>query len=304
MIDADETFDGTWPFQPHFSNSAGFRQHYVDEGSRDAEVVVCLHGEPTWGYLYRNFIPSLSQHYRVIVPDHMGFGKSETPQDRTYTLQTHVENLSSLIDDLDLTDITFVCQDWGGPITGAYTIRHPQRVKRVALMNTLFAYGGTAVNPEPTNWFKWIAKHHDAGTLDGILGELGSTILSVMKIIGFENSAAINETWIRAYSTPFPDRAACIGGIEFPLDVHLQRAFPYIMEGLETGNLEAVKAKPAMLAVGMRDKAIRPENAIADFKGLFPDAPINTFDQAGHFCQEDIPEILVALIHQFIQSNP
>ncbi len=304
MIDADETFDGTWPFQPHFSNSAGFRQHYVDEGSRDAEVVVCLHGEPTWGYLYRNFIPSLSQHYRVIVPDHMGFGKSETPQDRTYTLQTHVENLSSLIDDLDLTDITFVCQDWGGPITGAYTIRHPQRVKRVALMNTLFAYGGTAVNPEPTNWFKWIAKHHDAGTLDGILGELGSTILSVMKIIGFENSAAINETWIRAYSAPFPDRAACIGGIEFPLDVHLQRAFPYIMEGLETGNLEAVKAKPAMLAVGMRDKAIRPENAIADFKGLFPDAPINTFDQAGHFCQEDIPEILVALIHQFIQSNP
>ncbi|MCZ6659744.1 MAG: alpha/beta fold hydrolase [Gammaproteobacteria bacterium] len=304
MIDADETFDGTWPFQPHYTNSAGFRQHYVDEGPRDAEVVVCLHGEPTWGYLYRNFIPSLSEHYRVIVPDHMGFGKSETPQDKTYTLQTHVENLASLLDDLNVTDITFVCQDWGGPMTGAYTIRHPDRVKRVVLMNTLFAYGGDAVNPELTNWFKWIAKHHDDGTLNGILGELGSTILSVMKIIGFENSAAVNETWIKAYSAPFPDRAACIGGIEFPLDVHLGRAFPYIMAGLETGNLEAVKTKPAMLAVGMQDKAIRPENAIADFKGLFPNAPINTFDQAGHFCQEDIPEILVALIHQFIQSNP
>lgn len=304
MIDTEETFDGTWPFQAHYSNTAGFRQHYVDEGPRDAEVVVCLHGEPTWGYLYRNFIPALSPHYRVIVPDHMGFGKSETPQDKTYTLQTHVENLASLIDDLGLTDITFVCQDWGGPITGAYTIRHPQRVKRVALMNTLFAYGAEAVNPEPTNWFKWIAKHHDQGTLNGILGELGSTVLSVMKIIGFENSAAVNETWIRAYSAPFPDRAACIGGIEFPLDVHLQRAFPYILAGLETGNLEAVKAKPAMLAVGLQDKAIRPENAIADFEGLFPNAPINTFAQAGHFCQEDIPEILVALIHQFIQSNP
>ena len=234
----------------------------------------------------------------------MGFSKSETPQDKTYTLQTHVENLASLLDDLNLTDITFVCQDWGGPMTGAYTIRHPDRVKRVALMNTLFAYGGDAVNPELTNWFKWIAKHHGDGTLNGILGELGSTVLSVMKIIGFENSAAVNETWIKAYSAPFPDRAACIGGIEFPLDVHLRRAFPYIMAGLETGNLEAVKTKPAMLAVGMQDKAIRPENAIADFKGLFPNAPINTFDQAGHFCQEDIPEILVALIHQFIQSNP
>lgn len=304
MIDAAETFDGTWPFEPHFSTGAGFRQHYVDEGPRDAQTIVCLHGEPTWGYLYRNFIPSLSEHYRVVVPDHMGFGKSETPQDKVYTLQTHVENLASLIDDLNLSDITLVCQDWGGPITGAYTIRHPERVKRVALMNTLFGYGATPVNTEPSNWFQWIGKHHEQGTLDGILGELGSTVLSVMKIIGFENSSAVDDTWIRAYSAPFPDRASCVGGIEFPLDVHLQRAFPYMMAGLESGNLEAVKAKPAMLAVGLKDKAIRPENAIASFKGLFPNAPINTFDQAGHFCQEDIPEILVALIHQFVQANP
>ncbi|MGI9327940.1 MAG: alpha/beta fold hydrolase [Pseudomonadales bacterium] len=304
MIESNETFAGTWPFEPQFSAKAGFQQHYVDEGRKDAEVVVCLHGEPTWGYLYRNFIPPLAEHYRVIVPDHMGFGKSETPQDKTYTLQTHVENLVSLVDDLQLTDITFVCQDWGGPITGAYAIRYPERVKRVVLMNTLFAYGATPVNPEPSQWFQWIAKHHEQGTLDGILGELGSTLLSVMKIIGFENSAAVNETWIKAYSAPFPDRASCVGGIEFPLDVHLQRAFTYIAAGLETGNLEAVRRKPAMLALGMQDKAIRPENAIADFKGLFPHAPINQFAQAGHFCQEDIPDILVALIHQFIQSNP
>ncbi len=304
MIDAQETFDGTWPFAPHFSEAAGFRQHYIDEGPHDGEVVICLHGEPTWGYLYRNFIPTLAQHYRVIVPDHMGFGKSETPQDKTYTLQTHVENLAALIDDLQLTDITFVCQDWGGPITGAYTIRYPERVKRVALMNTLFGYGAPPANPEPSEWFQWIAKHHGQGTLDGVLGELGSTILSVMKIIGFENSAAVDATWIKAYSAPFPDRQSCIGGIEFPLDVHLGRAFPYIVGGVETGNLEQVKAKPAMLAVGMRDRGIRPENAMADFRALFPNGPVNTFENAGHFCQEDIPETLVALIHQFIQANP
>ena len=86
--------------------------------------------------------------------------------------------------------------------------------------------------------------------------------------------------------------------------MHLGRAFPYIAAGVETGNLEQVKALPAMLAVGMHDRGIRPENAIADFKGLFPDAPVNTFDNAGHFCQEDIPQTLVALIHQFIQANP
>ena len=304
MIPADETFNGTWPFEPHYCEAAGFRQHYVDEGPRGGETVICLHGEPTWGYLYRNFIPDLAQHYRVIVPDHMGFGKSETPQDRVYTLQTHVENLTALIDDLGLGDITFVCQDWGGPITGAFTIRHPDRVKRVVLMNTLFGYGGAPVNPEPSAWFRWIAKHYEAGTLDGIVGELGSTVLSVMKIVGFENSGVVDQTWIDAYSAPFPDRASCIGAIEFPLDVHLNRFREYILEGLATGNLEKVRAIPAMLAYGMKDRAIRPENAIADFRALFPDAPVNTFDDASHFCQEDIPHILVPLIHQFIQMNP
>jgi haloalkane dehalogenase len=206
MIPADETFDGTWPFEPNFSEAAGFRQHYVDEGPRDGEVVICLHGEPTWGYLYRNFIPPLAERYRVIVPDHMGFGKSETPQDRVYTLKTHVENLEKLIGDLDLQDITFVCQDWGGPITGAYTIRHPERVKRLFLMNTLFGYGGATPPEEKTPWFQWIEKHEEAGTLGGIVGELGSTALSVMKIVGFQNTAAVTDTWIRAYSAPFPDR--------------------------------------------------------------------------------------------------
>ena len=177
-------------------------------------------------------------------------------------------------------------------------------MKRVALLNTLFGFGSSPSNSEPSEWFQWIAKHHEAGTLEGILGELGSTILSVMKIIGFENSSIIDSDWIRAYSSPFPDRASCKGGIEFPLDIHLQRAFAYIIEGLETGNIDVLKMKPAMLAVGLKDRAIRPENQIADFKGLFPDAPINTFEHAGHFCQEDIPEILVPLIHQFIQANP
>ena len=75
MINQDETFNGTWPYEARFSTASGFRQHYVDEGVPDGEVLLCLHGEPTWGYLYRNFLPELSKHYRVIVPDHMGLVK-------------------------------------------------------------------------------------------------------------------------------------------------------------------------------------------------------------------------------------
>ncbi len=301
MIDRYETFNGTWPFKAKFSSSAGFMQHYIDEGNPNDEVLICLHGEPTWGYLYRDMIPILAKNYRVIVPDHMGFGKSETPQNRIYTLETHVENLSLMIEDLNLTNITFVGQDWGGPIAGAYALKNPYKVSRLCLMNTLLGYGGSPPNSNPSNWFKWIQKHESAGSLLGLLGELNSTVLSIMQILGFERLSNVDENWIKAYSSAFPNRESCLGAINFPLDIHLNRCKNFIIKTLKTGNLEKIRAKPAMLVEGMKDQAIHPENAIADFKKLWPDGPIIKLENAGHFCQEDCPETLAALIHQFIQ---
>lgn len=298
MIPANETFDGTFPFEAHFSEAPGFRMHYVDEGEGDP--IVCLHGEPTWGYLYRNFIPPLAETHRIIVPDHMGFGKSETPQHREYTLRTHVQNLTALIDDLSLKNITFIGQDWGGPIAGSFTVWHPDRVRRICLLNTLLGYGG-AQRPGLSPWFAWIKKHYDAGTLHEVLGNLGSTVLSVMKIIGFENSAVVDQTWIRAYSAPFDTKEECVGAIEFPLDVHLDRFPSFLREGFS--GVAALKKIPAMLVVGMQDNAIAPEYAIADFRGLFPRGPIVKLAGAGHYCQEDAPETIVALIQQFIQMT-
>jgi pimeloyl-ACP methyl ester carboxylesterase len=303
MIASNETFDGTFPFAAHFSEAAGFRMHYVDEGA--GPPLVCLHGEPTWGYLYRNFIGPLARTNRVIVPDHMGFGKSQTPQAREYTLRTHVENLTALLDDLELTDITFVGQDWGGLMAGAYTVRHPERVKRLCLMNTLCGYGVAGRDDLPpvtqTNWFRWIAEGYDSGRTEAVLTNLGSTVVDVMKIIGFENSSVVDDTWISAYSAPFPTPEECKGGLEFPLDVHLGRAGEYIAEGL--GGVEELKAKPAMLAVGMKDHAISPERMLADFKALWPEGPVVELPNAGHFCQEDAPDTLVALIQQFTQMT-
>ena len=305
MIPADETFNGTFPFEPHFSETTGFRMHYVDEGK--GEPIICLHGEPTWGYLYRKFISPLSKTHRVIVPDHMSFGKSETPQDKEYHLRTHVENLTALIEELDLWDITFVVQDWGGPISGAYTVRHPERVKRFCLMNTLLGYSPFVKNapklpPLHTSpWFTWVTEKLKDGSYYEVMGNLGSTVLSVMKILGFENSAVVDETWLRAYSAPFENKEECKGAIEFPLDVALQRVANYVKE--EVGGVEELRRKPAMLAEGMRDRAIPPERAITDFKTLFPNGPIVGLENVGHFCQEDAPETLVALIQQFIQMT-
>ena len=303
MIKASETFEGTWPFLPNFFDGNGFQMHYVDVGPRQANPIILLHGEPTWGYLYRKFIPELSKSYRVVVPDMMGFGKSETPQDKEYTLKTHVENLSRLIDNLKLTNITFVGQDWGGPITAAYSIRNLNKVKSFVLINTLFGYSKEERPKNLSPWFQWINKHYQDKTLDGILGELGSTLLSVMKIPNFTNNNIINETWINAYSAQFPDRASCKGAINFPLDALLNRIVPYIVEGIKQGDLKSLCSKPAVLAYGMKDKAIEPDYAIRDFKALFPDSKVVELPNAGHYSQEDEPELLINLIKEFMKEN-
>ena len=303
MIPKDETFNGTWPYQPHFSQAAGFNQHYVDVGQ--GEVIICLHGEPTWGYLYRKMITPLAETNRVIVPDHMGFGKSETPLDREYTLKEHTENLAALIDDLSLDEITFVMQDWGGPIGTAYTVRYPERVKRLVYMNTVAGYGRVSDSVTPINespWFKWIGEGLDSGRTEQVLRNAGSTVLSIMKIIGFQNSSIIDDTWIKAYSMPFPSYESSIGAYEFPIDVYLGRIVDYVLEGAD--GVPALQSKPAILLEGLEDRAIPPDRAIEGFRSLWPEEKIVELPGVGHFCQEDAPDLLVSHIQDFLQVNP
>jgi cis-3-alkyl-4-acyloxetan-2-one decarboxylase len=301
MIRADEAFNGTFPFKPHFSEAPGFRMHYVDEGN--GEPIVCLHGEPTWGYIYRRFVPAFDGSHRVIVPDHMGFGKTETPPGREYTLKTHVDNLEALILELDLSEVTLVMQDWGGPIGGGFACRHPDRVKRLCLLNTIVPLGlplEQKLFPKnmESEWFRWIRKSREDGTLEEVLGNLDVTVLSVMKLLGFENSTVVDQTWMRAYGAHFRTREDCIGAINFPLDFATGRA------QFQTGSpreVEMIRRKPAMLAEGMRDRAVLPETALAHFRAAFPQGAVIELEDVGHYCQEDAPAILIALVKQFIQ---
>ena len=152
-------------------------------------------------------------------------------------------------------------------------------------------------------WFTWIRKTYEEGTYREVMQYIGVNVLSIMKKLNFTNSAAVDEQWLRAYSMPFETVEESIGAIEFPLDVALNRMKDYVVEGLKMGNLEKIRAKPAMLAEGMRDTAMPPELVISDFKRLFPGGAVVKLDNDGHFCQEDAPETLVALIQQFIQMT-
>src|SRR5579883_1789580 len=175
MIPANATFGGTFPFAPHFSEAPGFRMHYVDEGPREAEVVLCLHGEPTWGYLFRHLVPALARTHRVVVPDHMGFGKSETPADRTYWLQDHIDNLERLVLALDLNNITLVMHDFGGPVGMGLAARHPNRIRRIVSTNGPTPFGQSTLferlnaNAVVSPWFQWIVRAESQGRLESVL---------------------------------------------------------------------------------------------------------------------------------------
>lgn len=297
-IPPGETFDGTFPFDPHFTTAPGFRMHYVDEGS--GEPIILIHGEPTWSYLYRNFIPTLSRDFRVIAPDHMGFGKSESPPTAAYTLDHHARNLIALIEELDLRDITLVMQDWGGPIGAVIASRHPERMKRFVAMNTVFGTDRNVREARLTPWFTAIKAMEDAGHLEAVLGNLRFLAGGIMMMLGLQRREIVTDTWLRAYAAAFPTLEECRGAIEFPLDgLHLERIRETLVGALPGLFKLGQAGVPAMMIEGMQDHAIWPHVAIAGFKAFFPHGKVHKVAQAGHFIQEDAPEIVVPLIEEF-----
>lgn len=299
MIPADETFEGTFPFAPHFTTAPGFRMHYVDEG--DGDPVILIHGEPTWSYLYRHFIPPLARHHRVIAPDHMGFGKSETPLDHDYTLEQHCRNLGALIEELDLRNVTLVVQDWGGPIGTVTASRYPDRMKRFVVMNAIFGVDRAVREERLTPWFQAIDAMERSGTLEAVLGNLRYLAGAVMIMLGLERKAAVTDVWLRAYAAPFETRDECRGAIAFPLEaLHLERIRDSMRSALPKLHELGSQGIPALMVEGMRDRAIWPHVALAGFRAFFPHGTVHEVAHAGHFIQEDAHEVVVPLIEEFL----
>ncbi len=136
------------------------------------------------------------------------------------------------------------------------------------------------------------------GRTEAVLSQLGSTILSVLQIVGLERLDRVDPTFIRAYGAPFPTPADCKAAIEFPLDLALGRIRDFVREGI--GGLPALREKPALMIEGMLDRAIPPALALADFAGLWPRAPVIQIPSAGHYIQEDAPEIVVPALQTFL----
>lgn len=304
MIPASETFDGTFPFAPHFSTAPGFRMHYADEGA--GSVVLCLHGEPTWGYLFRGLVAGLADTHRVVVPDHMGFGKSETPPSRRYLLQDHVDNLEALVDDLGLTSITLAVHDFGGPVGLGLLARRPELISRVMTLNAPAPFGqpglaaALAANAADSPWFSWVARAQREGRLEDVLGELGYHALSTLKLNGFQDNRVITPAWVRAYAAAFPDRAATLGALGwaqgFARDEH---RFETVTERAR----EAAARIPALAVWGMRDETLHARHFLPLFREAFPQGLVSRLPEAGHYVLEDAPEAVLALVRLFLDAT-
>ncbi len=289
-----ETFEGTFPFKPNFKEINGFQMHYVDEGS--GEPIVCLHGMPTWGYLYRNFIEVLSKNYRVIAPDQMGFGKSDVPQDKPYLLKQHIDNLTKLLLSLDLKDITFVGQDWGGPVMFGFAVDYPERIKRLIIMNTSIGIMKEGAKP----WYYELEKR---GKYEKFFSNMREKIPKLLQTAIY-NKEKITPTMLKAYTTPFPNKESCIGAIAWPRDIPIGNSHPSTETMLHIRqNLDVLADKPKLLIWGLKDPVF-PPRVIDWWNKIYPGIETHKIEHASHFLQEDAPDKIILWIEKFLENNP
>jgi pimeloyl-ACP methyl ester carboxylesterase len=297
----DWTFGGTWPYEPRWFDSPDGRMHYVDEGPRDGTPVVMLHGNPTWGYLYRNFIPPLVEAgHRAIVLDHLGFGRSDKPNDPgLYTINRHVDRTDTLLESLDLSGAVVVPQDWGGPIGLGWATRHPERVAKLFILNTYAHRPRAKVKlPLPLRLFR----------TPGV-GEVMVKGLDLFKRVFLFRAGVVH----RERLTPEVKeayRAVHAGWSERTPILVFPREIPSGPEGrvadlsaeIEAGLEQHFRGKPVKIAWAMKDVAFTRQVLEQLWLSTFPDAEVMRIEDAGHYLQEDAHERIVTALLDFLKA--
>lgn len=283
MIEAlrtpDTRFEGLadYPFQPNYIDDLpgyeGLRLHYLDEGDKTSgEVFLCLHGEPSWSYIYRKMIPIFSSAgARVIAPDWLGFGKSDKPvSDDAYSFHFHRNLMLALIARLDLRNITLVVQDWGGVLGLTLPMEMPERFKRLLIMNTGLMAG-------PVNM----------PAFDVWQADIDSSPDVPIELIMQKNEPSISADVATAYAAPFPDQTYKAGVRKFP---HLI-ARTVDAPGVETSRRAARFWSDewdgeSFMAIGMQDRMLGP-SVMHHLRTIIKGCPAPLeIAHGGHFVQE------------------
>jgi haloalkane dehalogenase len=291
MIDTTP-FKHLYPFVSHWFDLNGVQYHYLDEGPQDAPAVIMVHGNPTWSFYYRTLIPDISKHYRVIVPDHIGCGLSDKPQEYSYTLEQHIQNLEHLIANLKLKQITLVMHDWGGAIGMGYATRHPENVDRFLVLNTAAFFVPRLPLRIRMCRIPW-------------LGEL-----LVRGPNGFAKAALVFATSQRqrfthevkaGYLAPYNNWHNRIAIHHFVKDVPMEDNHPTrtTLDRIEAG-LFRFRQHPMLIIWGADDFCFTERDFLPQWQKRFPQAEVHVIQNAGHYVVEDAYEQIIPLMLEFL----
>ncbi len=286
-----------YPFAPHYAEIADgdggtLRVHYLDEGPATAAPILLLHGEPSWSYLYRHMITPLVQAgHRVVVPDLVGFGRSDKPTSTAdYTYARHISWMSTLLfDTLDLRDITFFGQDWGGLIGLRLVTAQPDRYARVVVANTGLPVGNGSPSEAFTAWQKFSQETPE---------------LPVGAIVNGGSATDLAPEVIAAYDAPFPDASYKAGARVFPTLVPTRLDDPEAPANTAAWKVLAQFDKPFLTCFSDQDPITKGGDTI--FQAKVPGAkgqPHTTIEGAGHFLQEDKGAELADIIVGFVAAT-
>ena len=280
-----------YPFVPHYVDVGGLRMHYVDEGPADAPPVLMLHGEPTWSYLYRHMIPvCAAAGHRVIAPDLIGFGKSDKPtRIDDYSYQSHMDWMLSLLDQLALTRITLVCQDWGSLLGLRLAAENPDRFRAILVGNGMLPTGDQTV-PAAFQLWKNFAIY--------------SPVFPVSRIIDAASFRKLGPDEKRAYEAPFPNRKYKAGARAFPKLVPVTPNDPATQANRAAWESLKQWRKPFLTTFSNGDPITRGgdkymQEQVPGAKGQ----PHQTLT-GGHFLQEDSPVAFAQAVNQLIATLP
>jgi haloalkane dehalogenase len=277
-----------YPFDSHYLDVGGVRMHYVDEGSGPA--VVMLHGNPTWSFFYREPIKGLRDHYRVIAPDHIGCGLSDKPQDYSYTLATHIDNLELLIDHLRIEDITLAGHDGGGAIGFGWAARYPDRIKRFVVFNTAAFFGRMPFRIRICRWpivGNVLVRHLN-------LFARGATRIACCRRVRMTAEAT------QGYLLPYDSYANRVAVLRFVQDIPVTPSVPShsVLQSIEA-RLPQFRDRPMVIFWGGRDFCFN-DSFLTGWIEHFPDAVVHRLPDAGHYVVEDAHERILPLLREFL----
>jgi pimeloyl-ACP methyl ester carboxylesterase len=273
--------------------------HYVDEGPRDGGPVLLIHGNPTWGFLYRDFIgPLADAGHRVIVADHLGFGRSDKPpRPSAYRIAEHARRLDALLESLDLSGVVVVPQDWGGPIGLSWAVAHPDRVAGLFILNT-FAHRppGKVSLPLPLRLFR------TPGVGEVMVKGLGLFHRVFLFRAGVVHRERLTAEVKRAYLAPHSTWSSRTAVLAFPREIPSGPEGPVadLNAQLERGLERHFRDRPVRIVWAMKDVAFTPPMLEQLWLKTFPDAEVTRLDDAGHYLQEDAHERIVPELLRFL----